>query len=135
MWTCVSNKTEKTEKQANYLTMANENNYSEDTYIKLDTSSVFTKAVIYNNPAWDLGLQSEIRESNNSKIFNMDKDYCYTKKCICPCSGLFHNWHSTEGINIYKAFNNCKHVIFTDGKSFLQHLYYNQGEFYHAMDK
>lgn len=89
--------------------------------------------MIYNNPIWDLGLQNQIRNINARKIYVVTRENGYSKKCICPCSSVFHKWHLKQGIDQYQGFRSCNATIYHDTKSFLQHLHYNQADFYHQI--
>ena len=108
-------------------------NNEDQKYLLLDTSHIFTKSVIYNNPIWDLGLQMEIKEINQGNRFIMSKGNTYTKKCICPCSSRFFNWHSQEGYVSFQGFNSCDDKIFVDVKTFLHRQHSGQGDFYHQI--
>ena len=78
-----------------YLTMLEQ---LSDTYQRsINASSMFITCVLFRNPVWDIGLQHCYMKRNSERIFTLQKRDVekYTKKCVCPCSAYFSNWHKT----------------------------------------
>ena len=74
-----------------------------------------------------------IINKNSNKLFNMEKDKVqrYTTKCICPCGGLFRNWHNQSHINLFPNFKTCEDKVFDNHMEFIAHLYSKKEEYYH----
>ena len=99
----------------------------------LSVPAMFIQSVVYENPIWDIGLKHMIINKNSNKLFNMEKDKVqrYTTKCICPCGGLFRNWHNQSHINLLPNFKTCEDKVFYDHMEFIAHLYSKKEEYYH----
>ena len=72
---------------SNTLELNNSRNDNQREYID------FIDAVLFTNPIWDLGLQHNLMQKNNQKIYQ-DNVTNYTQQCICPCSSIFTAWQS-----------------------------------------
>lgn len=97
----------------------------------INIAAMFIQTVIFKNPLWDLGLQHQVVQTNDHKLYKKNKSTeQYTSKCICPCSVLFSNWHKKTFVDMLPKFKSCSSDIFEDHNSFVKHLYSQHDEYY-----
>ena len=106
-----------------HLTMLEEICENESRTSQINVAALYIQTILFGNPLWDLSLQYHILKKNEKNLYtNQSKVGQYTSKCICPCSCLFHNWHTEIHFDLFPKFTAYDTDIFLHTTSFVQHL-------------